>query len=214
MQIQDVSRAKLLLTELLSACDPRWRTMITQHAEWAETCWLTDPNSSPVKPPCPRDPITNRSASRDRSMSTLAALPSLIWVFRWLGGFRLNTSRTARSSMALACSSRLASAPHGIRRTWDRSSAAEASRPQPPEDQHCWRWLLRWRSANWLCSEPSYSDHNSFPYRTWQRGRRRLWLGGRLAAPGCPPARRHHAGGGIRWRPRRGCCAPPGSSVG
>jgi hypothetical protein len=127
---------------------------------------------------------------------------------------RLNTSRTARSSMALACSSRLASAPHGIRRTWDRSSAAEASRPQPPEDQHCWRWLLRWRSANWLCSEPSYSDHNSFPYRTWQRGRRRLWLGGRLAAPGCPPARRHHAGGGIRWRPRRGCCAPPGSSVG
>ena len=42
----------------------------------AERSWLTDPSSSPANPPCPREPTTSRSALRDWSTSTLAAVPS------------------------------------------------------------------------------------------------------------------------------------------
>ena len=42
----------------------------TGQAAWWAHCWLTEPSSSPAKPPRPREPTTRSSASRDSSTST------------------------------------------------------------------------------------------------------------------------------------------------
>ena len=46
--------------------------MTTGQAAWWAHCWLTEPSSSPAKPPWPREPTTSRSASRDSSTRTAA----------------------------------------------------------------------------------------------------------------------------------------------
>src|SRR5689334_5977928 len=51
------------------------RTTVTEHFAYAATWWLTEPSTSPAKPPCPRLPTTSRSASADSSISTFAGLP-------------------------------------------------------------------------------------------------------------------------------------------
>src|SRR5262249_17737635 len=47
-----------------------WGTRTIGQGAWWLRCWLTDPSSSPTKPPCPRDPTTNRSACSAASSST------------------------------------------------------------------------------------------------------------------------------------------------
>jgi hypothetical protein len=56
-------------------------TTVTGQRAWWTHCWLTDPSSSSLKPPRPREPTTSRSASADISTSTWAGGPSMTAVF-------------------------------------------------------------------------------------------------------------------------------------
>ena len=54
--------------------------LTTGHGAWWAHCWLTDPSSRPVNPPCPLEPTTSSVASLARSSRQDAAPPRMMTV--------------------------------------------------------------------------------------------------------------------------------------
>ena len=173
-------------------------TTTTGHGACCTTCWLTDPSSSPLNPPTPREPTTTSSAPRaassraraGRSFTTrrstatsIASLPT--WSRAWSRRRRARPShrrrrRTRRPAGRGTSKRGSACTPRGA-----KTSLLEGPLERPGASRQSHRFRPRWSRRSW-----------PLPRRPWS-----------LPASRSPPSRGRDARLAARRRRRRP--APP-----